>query len=224
MTELYTYLTSFESGTVFLLSALQDFGLIALVISVFLLGEFVIVTALILTQQGVLSVFDVVIASLIGTLLADAFWFGVGRHRPQRFTPPILKRYFLQPTNDLLDRIILGRYFIALLIFSFFIGTRLMILLYLSQKPISWLRFIVYDAIGTLLYILVFSGLGIFLGQAIRDVFPVYKSIGSIVFGVLIVVLISILSRQALSALSKKRTGLTLAQAMSDKTKGDTDH
>lgn len=195
MPELLTYLTSFESLTTLALSGVEDFGFSALVIGVFLLGETIIITALILTQQGVLTLGDVIVAAAIGTLLADLWWFIIGRYHPQNIVPERIRRSVLGPTNDTLTSLIRGRYFLALLCLRFFIGTRLMIILYLSRQPISGIRFLLYDLFGTILYLAIFAGIGLLLGQAVAEVFPAYKLTSGIVAGILVVTLIVIVTR-----------------------------
>lgn len=189
-------LHTIESITELLVNAVTSYGIFGLGVGVFLLGEVVIVTALILSQQGTFALSNVIIAATIGSLLADLFWFTVGRHFPTKLMPSFLQDYFLAPANQALDSIIRNHYFIALLFFSFFIGTRLIVLLYLSRKPLSWPRFILYDAIGTFFYLIVFSLIGIALGQAIHELLPAYKLVSSILVGLLLIIIISVISRR----------------------------
>ncbi|MCA9354356.1 MAG: hypothetical protein KC877_02450 [Candidatus Kaiserbacteria bacterium] len=206
MSELYSYLTSFESATNLFFTAIQNHGLLAVLMGVFLLGETVIITSLILTQQGVLDLSEVIVASTIGSLLADLFWFVIGRYHPQNLIPKSIRENVFGPTSNVLTSLIRGRYFLALLFLQFFIGTRLMIILYLSRQKISPLRFAIYDCTGTFIYLIVFSILGLYLGQTINEVLPTYKLTTSIITGILVITLITIVSRNMMRKLKLEQT------------------
>ena len=192
------YLLAAESATQFLIAAIEYYGLAALSFGVFLLGEAVIIIALLLTQQGVLSVEGVLIAATIGTLLADVFWFTIGRYYPAKAVPPVLRQKLVQPTDALFEKLIHGRLFLSLLLLRFFIGTRLMIILHVSRGRISWLRFLLYDFLGTVIYILVLAIIGIHLGRTIHNALPAFQMLTSVLSGLLIIIIISAVARQVL--------------------------
>jgi membrane protein DedA with SNARE-associated domain len=208
MEELIEHLSSIEQLTNLLIVSIGQVGLIALVLTVFLLGETAILIAVLLTQQGILRWEEVLIAATIGTLAADIFWFTIGRYHPSSLVPKTMRKYIVKRTSTALTRIIGTRLFLAMLLLRFFIGTRLIIILYVSRYRISWVRFLLYDLVGTFIYIMIFTIAGTFLGQAIHDLFPSYQTIVSILSAVLLISIFSYSTKQVVRShfLDEKHT------------------
>jgi membrane protein DedA with SNARE-associated domain len=181
---------------------ITDYGFVAVLVSVFFLGEYAIIIAFILVQQGHLPFSDAVTASTIATLSADTFWFSVGRYFPVTYVPSKLQHYLLIPTNDFITRLIKNNFFVPIVLLRFFIGTRLVMILYLSRAAISWKRFLFYDLIGTVIYLLFFALLGIFLGELTEAFLPEFKLVGSILSGVLVIMIISIVMKNIMKKIN----------------------
>jgi membrane protein DedA with SNARE-associated domain len=188
------FLTSFSTLGVVggdLISSLGQYGAPAIFFSVLFMGETAVLISLLLTQQGVLQLTDVLFFSTIATLSADMFWFLVGRYFPKNIIPVKIDNNIFKPTISFLEGITKNRIFLSILFLKFFIGTRLIFLLFLGRQPISLIRFFLYNVIGTLVYMMVLTIIGVGFGHLINDIFPAYRIVTSIIVGVLFVVLVS---------------------------------
>lgn len=205
MESLTAHLSFFESTTGTLISSIDQYGILALSAAVFLLGEAAIIVAIILTKQSVLDFNQVILAATIGTLAADFFWFTMGRYFPRRYIPAALRERLLSPTNELITRLVRGHRFLPLLLLRFFIGTRLVFILYLARNQIHWVRFLLYDLIGTVVYLTIIVLIGIQLGDTVAEVAPKFQLITSVLSGLLLFMLLSMITRQIVTKLSQSR-------------------
>ncbi|MCA9358985.1 VTT domain-containing protein [Candidatus Kaiserbacteria bacterium] len=189
------YVTSFDSATSLLVASIEQYGIVVQSIAVFLFGEAAVIISLLLTQQGLVGLKEIFIASMIGSLAADIFWFFIGRYYPQQTIPESLKRKLLHPVNDVFTNFINNRIFLSLIFLKFFFGVRLIIILYFARHSISWGKFLVYNFFGTLIYMFVLTVLCVFLGKFINNFLPTFHALTSVLSGILIIVLLSMLTK-----------------------------
>ena len=133
----------------------------------FFFGETVIITAAFLATQGVVSLESVFLFSLAGTLVADVVWFYLGRTFltvTHRFTA-YKEKY--QGFLSLLERIYGTRPFLVLLFIKFLYGTRILTILYLSMQRLRLGTFLLFDLIGTMLWLAVIVSLGYLVGRSV---------------------------------------------------------
>ncbi|MCA9360621.1 hypothetical protein KC730_01880, partial [Candidatus Kaiserbacteria bacterium] len=105
---------------------------------------------------------------------------------------------FLSPVNSFLEKIIGGRFFSSLLLLKFLIGIRLILILHLARYPISWVRFILYDILGTLIYILILASISVYLSKFITSAIPAFHSLTTTLSGVLLIIILSAIAHQIL--------------------------
>jgi membrane-associated protein len=192
MTTLLAYFSNTQIYIDTLISLLQGFGGLTIFFGVFLFGEVVIFFSILFTQQSSLELWVVFMASVLGLLTADTLWFLIGRYFSPKLVPNFIRHKLLYPVSIFLDTYTKDKIFLSLLFFKFFIGTRLAFVLYLSRQPeVSFIKFIIYDLVGTVIYITFLSGIGVFLGGFINDVFSVYKTIISIFSSIFLLIILS---------------------------------
>ncbi len=140
-------------------------------LAVFFTGETAVLASFVLVEQGKLSFGLVWVVALLATLCADMFWFMMGRFFPTpRITNRVSNKMFTA-VQQFLDKVIQKRFFIMILCMKFFIGTRLLVILYCARSSISTTRFVVYNSISTGIYIAVLSGLGLLLSEILSKLF-----------------------------------------------------
>lgn len=191
----YTPITDFSTSL--FTTDFASFGILAIIVSVFLFGEYAVVAAVMLTKEDLFSIEAVVLASTIGTLLADCFWFGMGKYFPQRAIPLSLQKKLFIPASRSLHRLIRGRNTLVLFLLRFLIGARLIIILHLA-RTITWNRFFISNAIGTIFYLLILTIVGLQLADFTAVLTPAYKTITSILSGILLLFLLSKIVEQVL--------------------------
>lgn len=204
MNEIINFIGSADASTGALVVSLGVYGPWAIFISVFLFGEAAIFVSLLLSQQGLISLTLVFIYAVIGTLSADVFWFFVGRYFPKQMIPDFMKRTVLDSAYSFFKSLTKDKFFLSLLFLKFFVGIRLAIILYIARQKITFVRFFIYDALGTVIYMFLVTILTLGFGKAIEKVVPSYHVSVSIIVGLLLVYFISHLARSIYTITGKK--------------------
>ncbi len=165
---------------------LELYGPLAALVGAFLLGEIAILVAFILAAQGLIPADTVFIFSVIGMLLADFFWyfFGVGTlhflhqwNLYERASAPIL---------NLLHRIVGKNLFLSLIFIKFLYGARLIVMVYLAVIKTPLRVFLVFDAIGVVIFVSVLFVIGWLAGQGIYNLLPAYHVLTGVVASVVV--------------------------------------
>lgn len=131
----------------------------------FFFGESVIVTAAALAPKLGWPIGEVALAAFLGTLFADATWFGLGNAADRALLS------YVHAYEHAKERAIgtFGRYaerhpFRILLYLKFLYGMRIAMILYLATRRLSFPAFIFFDAIGTALWLVIILALGYGVG------------------------------------------------------------
>ena len=146
-----------DSSIVNLLSAYQ---LPAVFFGAFFFGETVILTAAFLAGQGTWSIESVFWLSLAGTVTSDSLWFLLGQTF-FKFTKR-WEKYQDQYQTFLikLEKITGQRPFLSLLFIKFLYGTRILTILYLSIRKVRYATFLLFNTVGTILWLSVMIFVG----------------------------------------------------------------
>ena len=162
-----------HSFGVFLESALRDYGVWVVLVGTFLTGELTILTAFILVAQGWLTAESVFFFAVLGTLMADFFWFTIGRLFPGWMKN--LKAYkSLSGVPWLTWELKLHHQALVLLIVKFLYGFRWITIVYFAVGTIKTREFIIFDIVGTVIFVAVLALIGIPTGYGITSVLPAY--------------------------------------------------
>lgn len=145
-----------------LLPLLQEYSSPAIFVGAFLFGETVILAATFLAAEGLWSFWEVFVLSFFGGLIADILWFLLGRYAGGRIKRwQWVERRYHHYVAEIEQDVEHTLYYIIL--FKFLYGTRIITILYTSMRRIPFLRFLLYDAIGTALLLVVIMGIGYFI-------------------------------------------------------------
>jgi membrane protein DedA with SNARE-associated domain len=119
-----------------------------------------------------LSLWIVFLASYVGTLIGDSAWFILsmrfGHHIEKN--PKLKKAY--QKIAKIIDVLFGTKHLLALTIVKYLYGTRVITIFYLVKEKISYRKFVYYDFISTLFWII---GIG-FFGWLIGKGFVLIKT------------------------------------------------
>lgn len=124
-------------------------------------GETIVLVLAFLAGQGTLTLWGVIVGSFFGMLTLDSFWFMVPRTRwAERLKERarVSARYLaieariesLSRRNDIL----------VLFLSKVMIGTRILVLAYISVRTITFRRFFVYDAVATFAWAVILGYIG----------------------------------------------------------------
>lgn len=160
---------SIDATVVQLLSLYQ---LPALFFGAFFFGETVVITAAFLSAQGLWSPFNVFLLSLLGTITADVLWFLFGHYIFSFFQGRAKDTEENVRLLRALERLTGKRPFLALLFIKFLYGTRILTIIYLSLRKINFLTFLIFDTLGTIVWLALIVPIGWLAGRSIVNFLP----------------------------------------------------
>jgi membrane protein DedA with SNARE-associated domain len=177
--------------TAYLEWAMETYGSLMVLVGTILTGEIAILTGFILSVQGWFSVGLVFLFAIVGTLIADFFWFSMGRLFPNWIQGlPLFKALSASTVFQLQMRV--KNQALTLLIMKYLYGFRWITIVYLaSYNKISARNFIIYDILGTVIFVLSLAAIGIPAGAGIYNLVPAYRSVVGIVTAIAFALLIS---------------------------------
>jgi membrane protein DedA with SNARE-associated domain len=149
----------------------------AIFVGSFFLGETVVLAGIVLAASGVVPVWSLFALVLLATLASDLVWFYFGQ-RLVRFAArwtPIRERY--ERTMQGMGRVDDGRRFYYLLFYKFVYGIRIVTIVYSSLRRIPLRRFVLFDAVGSSAYLVVFIGGGILLCRGAAELAPAMQTL-----------------------------------------------
>ncbi|MEK7540432.1 MAG: VTT domain-containing protein [Patescibacteria group bacterium] len=171
----------------------------------FLFGETVILSGSYLAGQGVWSVVVVYIWALLGTLAADAAWFYLGpkglrlMHRWEKV------KHKHEAIIAALQRHVGDKPFLAMLFIKFLYGTRILTIIYLSSVKVRFWTFMLFDLIGTAVWLVVMVGVGWLAGKGLADVLPAVRSVEYLLTGIVaLMILFKLLTTWLEKRIAKK--------------------
>lgn len=144
---------------------LATYGYPALFLGTLFEGETPLIIASFLAHRGYLKLSWVIVVAFSGTLIADQFFFQLGRHKG----PALLKRKQKWQAN--VDRVnrLLGKYQTVLVLgFRFVYGLRTLTPFMIGMSGFNQKRFLILNAIGAIIWTVSFAYAGYSLGQFIE--------------------------------------------------------
>lgn len=169
----------------FLGALLTTYHLPGIFLGTFFFGETVVITATVLAAHGYWSLTDVFVWSFAGTVTSDATWFLFGRHLhrlvPAPGGPASMRRRLLTR----LDRLAGRRPFVALLFTKFLYGTRILVILYLAVKKLGFRTFVLFDSLGTVLWLAVLLPIAWTAGGTTTPLIPRFHEVGAVLLALL---------------------------------------
>ena len=208
MSEILTHVSDSSDIISSLVFYMEAYGSLAVFLAVLFFGETAVLVAIVLSEQDVLVLGDVLLFALLGTVVADVFWFTVGKSFPLRFIPKRVTRVMLDPIQEFFGHVTHNRTFLSIFLLKFFVGIRLAGILFFARTKISYVRFLLYDTLGSLLYIGVLTVIGVILGRVIQDVTSAHHIFASIVTGLLFIFILSYIARKFYHATLSKVNGV----------------
>jgi len=205
MNAISEFITDFQLSPELLNYSLDHLGLFGFSVCVFLFGEIIIIFGLPFLLQINFSLPEIIIAAIFGTIMADIFWFVLSRYFPQKALPDWLRSKLLTPVNSTLTHIIKDRILLSLIFLKFLIGIRLISILYIARQKITFAKFLLSDLFGTTVYMCLLTTLVISLNKATALALPAFQAVSNIISGLIILLIASIITRNALGARVKAK-------------------
>lgn len=144
---------------------IDQYGYFAIAIGCFLEGEISVLLGVVAAQRELLTVPGVIAAATVGTIIADNFWFYMGRRLGR---PALARRKDWRVRTRRAERL-LARYGAPALIgYRFAFGLRTVAPFVFGSLNISPWRFLVLSSIGAVLWATSISVIGVLLARALH--------------------------------------------------------
>jgi membrane protein DedA with SNARE-associated domain len=167
-------------------------------------GELGLLALGFLAAQNIISIFPLVILSFLGTSFTDTLWFTLGSTK--MIKGAISHRYAnttISVINEALGRFSRGNHLMALIVAKFIVGTRVLLIMYVSSTGIGFKNFIRYDIFAIIIWLVVLlpigflAGLGYtYLAQILQNI---YAATGFILLVILVVFMLQIWLKRKLT-------------------------
>lgn len=169
---------------------LTQYHLPGVFVGAFLFGETVILTAAYLAAQLNWSVPILCIVAFGGTLLADVTWFLFGKYllRKSNYEERYKEKY--EKLAHTLRHVSKTRPFLALLYIKFLYGTRVLTILYVAWKKVTLQQFLIYDSLGTIIWLCVLIPIGWLAGKGVANLTPVLNTVEYVLLSIVILVVL----------------------------------
>jgi len=154
--------------TEFLFGMIQTHAYAVPFLGALLGGEETILVITTFSAQGFIPFWTVAIFSFLGTIVSDTLWFFAGK--TPLYGKFISHRSFKNGYRKLvktMDTVFRGNYFMALLATKFLYGARIITIMYISKKDISFFLFTMYNSLTTIIWLFVILTIGWFAGKGI---------------------------------------------------------
>lgn len=143
----------------------QNWGYAAVFAGTFVEGETVLVAAGFAAHRGMLDLATVIAVAACGSFLGDQFFYYLGRRHGAR----VMRRFPRFRRRAARVRVLLRRYHVPLILsVRFLYGLRIAGPFAIGVARVPWARFLALNAIGALLWALLISGAGYFLGATLE--------------------------------------------------------
>jgi membrane protein DedA with SNARE-associated domain len=161
----------------------------------FFFGDSVILTAAYVAGQLSWSPIPLFLAAFLGTIASDTLWFLFGAKLLARFS----ERRFLKKERErmsvFVQRLVGKQPLVALVLVKFLYGSRVAMILYVASRGMSFATFTFFNAIGAIIWLLVFIPLGYLAGKGIGAAFPYLSVIpAALAFLVLSIVIFRVIT------------------------------
>ncbi|MBL8157977.1 VTT domain-containing protein [bacterium] len=156
----------------------------------FFFGDSVILTAAYVAGQLSWSPIPLFLAALLGTVLSDTLWFLFGAKLLSRFNDAKFLKKEREKMSGFVQRLVGERPLPALIMVKFLYGSRVAMILFVASRGMSFTTFSFFNAIGSIIWLLVFIPLGYFAGKGVGTAFP-YVSVVPAALAVLVLSIIA---------------------------------
>jgi len=126
----------------------------------FFFGESVVVTSAYLASRLGWFMPTVFLAAFFGTVISDGVWFLLGNVLNNYFARTGWLKRQREAAASILAKLTGRRPFIVLVYIKFIYGSRIAMILYLAGRRVSMTKFLLYDSLGTVIWLCVMMPAG----------------------------------------------------------------
>ena len=161
-----------------LIPFLGDYFLIIALIGTIISGNIFVLFLSTLAGQGIFSYFSVLLICLVGTFIADAIWFNIGK---TRFVDNLLKRphflYNYKYLKKALHKSSEKNKFFVFLGSKFVYGTKILTLMYSGRRKMHIDHFIKYNYISSTIWVATLVTIGFLAGKGFTKILEFFDNL-----------------------------------------------
>lgn len=185
-----------------LTALLTDYQLPTIFLGAFFFGDSVILTGAYLAGELSWSPVPIFIAALLGTVISDTLWYFFGRYFSSRFSHIAFLKKEREKMSGFIAKLVGEKPLVALISVKFLYGSRIAMILYAAASGISFWTFSLFNAIGAVIWLLVFIPLGYLAGMGVSRALPIIDAIPAAI----IVLIVSFVIFRIITIWMEKKT------------------
>lgn len=154
----------------------------------FFFGESIIISLALLSADGLISLPFLFIFGFLGTIISDSMWFYIGKYGAKKnYLKQKIKKHKKLITS--INKITGKKPFVILLFSKFMYGTRIFFMMYLAVRKLAYSTFLLFNTIGTTIWLTTLITVGWLAGQGTKNFIPVLEK-GKYLISIIIILLI----------------------------------
>ncbi|QJC31788.1 DedA family protein [Enterobacteriaceae endosymbiont of Donacia tomentosa] len=142
------------------------YGYLIVFLGALIEGETFVIISGMLAHKRILIFYKIIVVAVIGAILGDQFLFYIGKKYSKNFLH-LFKNYNLKIKKY--SNLIINYPYFFIIIIRFMYGFRLIGPVVIGITNISNLKFFVFNIIGAIIWVLIFSSSGYFFGEVITS-------------------------------------------------------
>ena len=159
-------------------------------------GEVAMIALGFLAAQGVFSLYLLFVVSFFGTLSSDILYFLIGRTKmAARLFGHRYAHGTISMITEAVRKVSQGSHFVALLLANFMLASRIILIMYVSKTDIKFGRFIYYESISLILWLLVLISIGFLSGLGFTYISSILENIYAGIGYVLLIFVLVVLGQ-----------------------------
>lgn len=146
---------------------------------IFIEGELVFLSAVIAASHGYLNIWLVICIAIIATISSDLVYFKLGKYRAEKLLNRPKWKAKIEVVHERLEK----HRTLFLISYRFLYGLRIATPLVLGTQNIKQLKFLKYSIISTLIWVTLFTLLGLAFGELIINYLKRFQKIEFYIIG-----------------------------------------
>ena len=146
------------------------------IIATALWGDASYITLIALGFNFKINLLLIAISCYFGTIVGDTVWFYFGHKLLKKLEGGKIQKNY-DKLELIVDRFFKTRHLLLMIFVKFLYGTRVIATIYLSKKKVKLLKFLEYDLVATIPWVVIFGLLGYGIAIGLTWVMQVFKSV-----------------------------------------------
>lgn len=160
-------------------------------------GEVAMITLSFMAAQGLFPLHTLFIVSFFGTMSSDILYFLMARTAlANRLFSHRYTNHTVNMITEAVRKVSRGSHFTALLLANFMIASRIILIMYVSKTKLKFSRFLYYESVSLILWLLVLISIGFLAGLGFTYISGllenIYAGIGFLLLILLVVVAVQL--------------------------------